>query len=205
MNQDEFTHSYWTYYLTLESDFISTLRYVELDEKNYSTFSVEYVKQYQAICSELDVLSKNLCSLLEPTGNFTTMPDYTEIILGSFPEIPNKQVKAKWKEVLSPWSDWKGNPEYQSPSWWSNYNKVKHNRSNKDTEGNFYFEEANLGNVLNALAGLFVLEMYSYKKISEEQNERFTIPLPKSQLFELIGWEPHLAAFGGNNVIFEVE
>ncbi|KYD30315.1 hypothetical protein [Parageobacillus toebii] len=204
MKQEEFIQSYWTYYLTLEADFMSTLRYVELNEENFSTFSVEYVKQYQTICSELDVLCKKLCNLLVPTKNPNKMPEYTEIILINYPEIPKKQIKTKNNIILKPWSQWKHTPKYQSPNWWSNYNNVKHNRFGQDEEGNIYFKQANLGNVLNALAGLFTLEMYGYKKISEDQKEKVTIPLPKSQLFELIDWEPNIVPFDSSKVIFEI-
>ena len=44
-------------------------------------------------------------------------------------------------------SHWSAAPNYKSPDWWSPYNKVKHDRL-------LYYKDANLKNVLNALAAL---------------------------------------------------
>lgn len=207
MRQQDFIHNFWTYYLTLEEDFINTLRYVELDESNYSTYSVEYVKQYQTICSELDVLCKTLCKLIDTRSTPKNMYDYTTIILQSFQDILEKEVLTKKRLHLIPWGDWKidsKDSSYASPAWWKNYNDVKHNRAITDESGDSYYKRANLENVLNSLAGLFVLEMYAYKKISEEEGQKVTIPIPKSQLFELVGWENKFFVSADGGMMFEI-
>lgn len=205
MRQQEFIHNYWMYYLNLETDFMNTLRYVELDERNYSTYSVEYAKQYQAVCSEIDVLCKKLCELIDSRSNVKNMREYTTSLLSEYPDTPSKEVKVKNRLTLKPWIEWQLEPVYISPTWWSDYNKVKHNRTGSDNEGDTYFMQANLGNVLKALTGLFVLEMYAYKKISEDENMEIKIPLPKSQFFELTNWESNVIVPDNINMIFTTE
>lgn len=147
------------YYLTLENDFINTLRYVELDEVNFKAYSIEFTKQYQSICSEIDVLCKEFCHLIDSVNSVENMREYTEILLNTYSEIIDKEVKIKNRLILMPWKDWKKSPDYHSPDWWSKYNKVKHNRTSTDRAGDVFFKQGNMGNVLNSLTGLFVLEM----------------------------------------------
>ena len=78
MNRDEFCKHHWEYYLVLERDFLETERYVsfELGENylydgishtdlgNSMSFSDEFIKQYQGICSEVDVIMKTICKEL---------------------------------------------------------------------------------------------------------------------------------------------
>ena len=55
-NVNIFVKSYWNYYLELEEQFISTKKFVEFDVSNSTTYSVEYLKLFQAVCSEIDVV-----------------------------------------------------------------------------------------------------------------------------------------------------
>ena len=55
-NVREFVKSFWSYYLELERQFLETKRYVEFSENNSKAYSVEYLKLYQAICSEIDTV-----------------------------------------------------------------------------------------------------------------------------------------------------
>lgn len=194
MTLEEFCKQHWDYYLMLERDFLEVERYVSFDlGDNYlydgstpsdlgnsRTFSNEFVKQYQAICSEVDVLMKSIC--VELSGQSTNaqsaddMEDYTLVVLNHWGNI--KQQKVKLKDIkLQPFINWETTPNYKSPDWWSPYNKVKHKRLAN-------FEKANLKNVLNALAGLFILECYLVKYIGDRDNTR-DVPNDRSKLFEL--------------------
>lgn len=55
---DTFIRDYWKYYLMLEEEFMDTFKYVEFSKDNYKTFSVEYLKLFQVVCSEIDVVGK---------------------------------------------------------------------------------------------------------------------------------------------------
>ena len=203
----EFEQKYWNYYLTLENDFMETQRYVSIDEDNYITFSVEYAKQYQTICSEIDVICKDYCKFLEPDIKAENIMGYASVLLNHKPDLITRIVKIKTVAtvVLNPWCDWKtdnvspfdrGSEENNSPVWWTYYNKVKHNRTGLDSDNKEFFKYANQINTLNSLAGLFILVMYYYKDIAlSESQDNVTIPNPPSRLFELKDWEKQFILF----------
>ncbi len=58
-----FENNYWKYYKELENEFLQTRRYVEFCAENMNTYSVEYLKLYQAVCSEIDVIGKAMAKL----------------------------------------------------------------------------------------------------------------------------------------------
>lgn len=58
--------NYWEYYRELEDEFLMTRRYVDFEEKNFTTYSVEYLKLYQAVCSEIDVVGKAMAQIADP-------------------------------------------------------------------------------------------------------------------------------------------
>lgn len=188
MNREEFLAKYWSYYLAIEEDFIKTLRYVELNEANYKTFSIEYVKQYQTICSEFDTICKEICLFYvkEDVGEIEkekidwNIKKYSEIILENYPKVIEEQVVVKtYKDIkLSPYKEWK----YQSPKWWKEYNSVKHKRNE-----NFLY--ANLENVINSLAALYILEKKLLKLVCEESKNDYDIPDEDSNIFKIEGGE----------------
>lgn len=57
--------NYWEYYRELEDEFLMTRRYVDFEEKNFTTYSVEYLKLYQAVCSEIDVVGKAMAQIAD--------------------------------------------------------------------------------------------------------------------------------------------
>ena len=68
-NTRTFIRQYWNFFETLEDDFIETERYVSLDEDNFDTFSIEYNRLYQSVCSEIDVVAKYLCGVGNSKAN----------------------------------------------------------------------------------------------------------------------------------------
>lgn len=164
MDREEFLNTYWRYYELLETDFKNSIRYVSLDEKNYNTFSVEYARLLQAICSEIDVLFKELCSCLNKKGN--NISDYADILLKNDSTIPDRIIYLKMYHrgfEICPFKNWKkGN----APTWWGSYNEIKHHRKEN-------MQKANQKNVLYALAGLFLLENILLKNIILENKETY--------------------------------
>ena len=57
---------YWEYYLELEDEFYQVKKYIQFDKANYKTFSIELLKLYQAICSEIDVIGKQIALHFNP-------------------------------------------------------------------------------------------------------------------------------------------
>ena len=205
MDRKGFCKHHWEYYLVLEKDFIQSERYISFDlGENYLydniehsdtgnslTFSNEYIKQYQAICSEVDAILKSICKELDnPNANKMDI-GYTPTILAKWPNIQTQKVRFRDIE-LEPLSSWTNTP-YHSPDWWSPYNDVKHERINN-------YKSANLKNVLNALAGLFILENYYVKYIGDRYND-MDVPNDISTLFEMVDFETRERVIGRNTYI----
>lgn len=186
MNKNEFTNKYWSYYLLLESDFMKTNRYMQISDKNYNAFSIEYAKQIQSVCGELDTVFK-LASMIDFNTN-GSIKKYKPAILERYNEITSNEVIVPAYELsIKPFDDW-NNSNINSPQWWKDYNKIKHQRSNS-------LEAANLKNMISSLAGLFLLEMYILVEICKKEYEgtmsSFTFYGPRfpSKLFIIKDWE----------------
>jgi len=205
MNRDEFCRLHWSYYLVLEKDFLDVERYISFDfgdnymygsqgvtdVANSCTFSNEFVKQYQAICSEVDVILKSICREL---GNrdANAMPAYTDEVLKRWNNIPGQKVKLNSIE-LQPFQNWRSSPTYNAPDWWQPYNGVKHERLEN-------FRNANLKNVANALAGLYVLELYLVKFIGKRDHDK-DVPDDVSKLFEILDFETDNTVIGRDSYL----
>lgn len=50
----------------MENEFLSVRRYVDFQEGNFKTYSIEFLKLYQAICSEIDVIGKAMAVECNP-------------------------------------------------------------------------------------------------------------------------------------------
>ncbi len=217
MTLAEFKGTCWSYYLTLEEDVLNVEPYVSFHPDNYRCFSNEFIKLYQAICSEIDALCKEYCKYITKTPfekgkckidtnccakkkekNEKCRIDincYAKCILGKHPEIEKqtvdvlRYVNRELTLELTPWKGWSpGTP----PEWWKKYNKVKHDRFNSDTTdtNKRNYQHANLENVLNAQAALYVLEEKLFTVLVIDETRR-TRPLrvprgtlsPESSLF----------------------
>ena len=193
---ESFYNNHWKYYLVLEKDFLKTQRYVEIDLGgdtsyitntkgtnigNSRTFSIEYLKQYQAICSELDTISKIICEYLG-YRDCKNIKEYTEVILDKYGDITSEVVEVLTLKhfELRPYEEWTKGEKYKSPTWWKNYNKVKHNRVKN-------YKNANLKNVISALSGLYLLELYFLRRLSTK-GDRYILH-DQSEIFNVIGWK----------------
>ena len=200
---ESFTNQYWEYFLTLEKDFLNTERYLTFDEDNFRSFSVEFAKLMQTICSEIDVLLKEYCKFLKNDYRSDTIAKYAYIITSHRKEILNQEVFLKKKKHIKfkPWEKWeytlnldaKGIQKVNGtpPQWWTMYNKIKHERTTfSKTHKKHFFKFANLENVLNALSGLFIIEMYFYKDIVVKIDKNFPLyPFERSFMFDIDEWD----------------
>lgn len=176
MNRNDFQKVFWLYYLNLEERFINTTKYVEVAKDNYSTYSIEYTSLLLSICSEIDVIFKEICGFNQ--NDHKCIKDYFNIVNVKFPDILKEKVAFSFASIeLTPFLDWK---EDKSPFWWENYNDVKHGRLNN-------FMVGNLENVLNALAALYILERYQLKNIVDKSSSKNEPDIPDipSKIFNL--------------------
>lgn len=213
-NTQNFIRQYWNFFETLEDDFIATERYVSLDEENFDTFSIEYNRLYQSVCSEIDVVAKFLCELL---GNQSSnkIYEYCDVITSHCGKFTSEEVTVKHTITLQPWDNWAvtGKSQSSNPEWWTLYNKVKHSRQTLCTDSNSrwnnkpYYKCATQHNVLSSLAGLYALEFYCLLLIckqdcdanDDEANSIYNamLPLFLSKLFSMPSWYGcHLSFIG---------
>jgi hypothetical protein len=201
ITRDEFLQRYWNYYLLLEKDFLYTERYVAIDELNFNSYSNEYIKQYQTICSEIDVIAKSFCKELDSHFRGSTIDVYCKVIVDNNSDFSCRIIKVKNKNIeITPWRNWNYTVEVQrdgtirpvadNPNWWKKYNKIKHNRTTINNEtGLPYYKLANQENTLNALAALFQLEMYYHRLLQRNHFPNdIDIPEPVSTLFDVKDW-----------------
>ena len=179
MNKEEFLSKIWSYYIMLENDFSKTFQYVEPVEGNKDCFSKEFNKELLSIGSEIDIVCRELCMVIEGK-NFEQVKNYSivnyrEIIAQNENFMKESCIFISNEEILEPWNEWK---KYDSPQWWRAYNDIKHNRLVNDNH--------KLGNFLNvklSLAALFIICRVLYSKQYEKE------PFPSSSLFKMNNWK----------------
>ena len=180
--------SHWNYFLALERDVEHLSRYVEFSTNNWDAYSLEMARIILAAASEADVLLKSLSARVCPEAKAENILGYKEVLAESFPDIPMFEVLLpRWGLNLTPWSNWANN---EVPLWWTAYNKVKHHRDNE-------FHRANLHHTLNAVAALYVINLYFYRDQAVEAKL-----IPMQSLFR-----PSNEHFGGttfNDVEFGI-
>ena len=169
----------WDYYLVLENQFIDTLKYVEPvdlndnSQLNVYTFSKMYNQLLLTIGSEVDVILKQLCKKVSDK-DAENIGDYMNIIK-NYKNFSNQGCEYIYNnKTIYPWIDFNNK---KSPQWWRDYNNLKHNRLNKR-----YFKLGNYNNVVNALAGLFVLCRILYREYFEKE------PFNRSKIFKMHNW-----------------
>lgn len=193
-----FIKSYWEYYLELETQFIETKRFVAFDISNSKTFSVEYLKLYQAVCSEIDVVGKEIASSMNSNfkvTNDTNIKKWGYQVQRAFPTLKDTIICFDDVEDIQPFKNWeyelaptKNNPHNlrivdnkRTIQWWTNYNKVKHRRIGL-IAGTKNFELANQRNLILAFSALFLLEKMYIKYLLTKDTQ----DIEESKLFKII-------------------
>lgn len=143
---------YWDYYIALENDLLACRRYVEFDASNMGSYSVEFMRLLLATCSEVEVLCKQLCQRISPEAKREHMAHYRTTLdpvlsLSTF-QVEDLQTLRQFPPFVS-WI------RRDSPSWWDACIQLQHDRSR-------HYETATLEHSINALAGLYVLNLYHH-------------------------------------------
>lgn len=192
-----FIKSYWNYFIELEEQLISTKRFIAFDKVNNKTFSIEYLKLLQATCSEIDVVAKIIAQYFDEKVKYKTIQQWGFTIQNAFPEIENISVVFNDEETLKPWEKWKyeeyldkkGHMRYRlaknckTPQWWTAYNKVKHERTTYYDGEKTNYMRANQGNLILAMAALFILEDKFIAVLSDDDKR---ISHTESRLFRIV-------------------
>jgi len=192
---------YWNYYLSLESQFENSRRYVSFDNANYSTYSIEYVQLLQAICSEIDVVGKVIAQYSNKdfiVDNSTNITKWGFEVQKCFKGIDLKTIYFDNSKEIVPFKKWKYkngttkqkpivyfDDTYKTPQWWLAYNDVKHARTTVDEKEQIQnYKKANLKNVIYALGALYILNMILLQKFAGlNLDSQKTYSVKESSLF----------------------
>jgi hypothetical protein len=145
---------HWNYFLAIEKDLENVSRYIEFCENNLPTYSITLTHILLSASSEVDVIMKQLCSLVDKTTTTDNIDQYRSVIKKNLMSFIEEEISIeRFGLNFKPWENWSNEI---NPKWCCSYNKVKHQRNN-------YFQEANLQNTLNAVGGLLISVIYYYK------------------------------------------
>lgn len=140
---------HWNYFFCIKDDVLALSRWMEFSRDNEAVYSIELARLLMTASAECDVVAKALCLAIEPDTPLPGIGAYRECIQRSIPDISSAVVEIpRFGKTLHPWSSWRS--AEHPPLWWTANNKVKHHRGE-------HFNQANLKNVLNSVAGLLVL------------------------------------------------
>ena len=169
MKLEEFERVYWNYYLLLENRVLELEPYIEFAKSNYNTYSLKIKDLLISVCCEVEQLFILIIgeeSSIEGYVNFLNSDNF-------YGKVKADSVKFKNIDTFHPFVTNDKNQLF----WWKAHNSLKHNRVNS-------FLKANLENLLNALAGLYLLEIYYYNKTYFQTNlEETTVPNNVSKIF----------------------
>jgi hypothetical protein len=164
---------------------------VTLSNDNYSTYSGAYLNLLLDIGSEIDVIIKEYCKLLDESFSGENIIKYLECIKKHESEFFIQAITVYNEDsILTPWCNYNASGDIISPYWWTVYNKCKHNRTEIGIINEIkqeYYKFANLEYTLSALAGLYQVNLFLYKIVIKDANLKVEAPLPGSRLFKFKG------------------
>ena len=190
--------NFWDYYIELEQEMLATRKYVAFTKENGKTYSIEYLKLYEAVCSEIDVFGKALASKLDNSFKVdrrTNIQKWWFVVQDWYFELAKKEVVFCGEYEISPWDGFKTEWYYDNqnrhkcrlangsniPKWWSAYNVVKHSRVDPKGSNAENYKGANLYNLSLAFAALYTLERNALNQLGDMNEEQL---LARSVLFE---------------------
>ena len=155
------------------------------------------VEQEHLLLALLEQDNSLIKELLKKISTTDGLEDELRNIVNNMPQITKARVFFTNGYVVKPWDkfgytqylDKNGNVRYKllpncnTPSWWSDYNKMKHQRTSRNSDGEINFVKANLKNMVLSLAALFSLEALYMDIITPEIGPDCNIE--ENQLFEL--------------------
>ena len=203
MERSAFLEYYWNNYMLHEKRFIALTDYVDICVQNAQTCSDEIITQYLSVCSSLETALKLLADIkgLEAASFLAYMEVLQSCASFSFDQ-PIELLRGKGMNYVVPFEDYNPN---KAPAWWSNHNKVKHNRVESYELGTFII-------LLQALSALYFVNMILAKTLGDQWQRRkdegvleecledscIDVPNDVSKLFRLVGWETRHTVLGFN-------
>ena len=199
ITRHQFLRLHWGQYSVLEKGFQELLEYVDLRPCNMATCSNRIAMQLVTVCTVTESTIREMYGLPRSVKAHAM----AEALLSDPLFSPDAEVVVVEaldpRYTVCPWESLGDAGGPAIPVWWDSYNAVKHHRFES-------FERANLESLLNAMAGLYYLEMLYAKRVGDywyeqygNQNSDDTMDVPNdvSRLFWLKNWETrrHVSGF----------
>jgi len=176
---------FWSFYLSLENDFMNTVNYVHPSQENLNTFSSQYSKIILTCAIEFESISKIFVKHISSDNRAGNIGDIKQSLLREFPNIHSNIVSMqKYGIKMQPLEEWGTN---QRLNWWSSYTSIKHNRHKN-------FNKANLENTLNSLSALLIINVYYYRYVYNYQH------LSGNKLLDMAGMGEAIVCAPSNDV-----
>ena len=204
MDIDKFLNKHWFMYHRFENEFLKIDNTIPIDLENFETFSYAYIRILASICAEFNECFKNFSKF--NGHDYNSINQYKQFIIDDFPDFFTSEItfnKIGCDSItLYPFKYWDSEDKI---NWWEINNNLKHNR-NELINGEEIYKCANQINILNALSGLFQLDMYFYKDIIENSSNdnEFYFPMPQSKIFYLENWGNYKQYLISSNVAFSL-
>lgn len=167
------THNlYWSVYQNLEKELIELSNHIHIDDKQLKVYSMKIAELLIRTCVEIESIAKELYSLNDGGKKLEKVFFDTDCLLHlrKIWKISYKKVQVisnnfyLSKNILQPLKNaHKG--AGKSDLWLRAYQAIKHNRSDN-------LEKANLENLLNSMAALFILNLYYRNNAFDLGNDR---------------------------------
>jgi hypothetical protein len=160
---------YWPVYERLEKEFLELTFFISLEDVHLKVFSVKLADLLLRIGAENENSAKTLAHKLGHKNiQRSNFPSLGNILCSSI-SLETKSIEIMWiyqslsAKTITPFSTWSKTKSI-NPVWYDAYNKLKHDRNSN-------FRAANYGNVLEGLAGLFILNLWLRKDEIERISE----------------------------------
>ncbi|KAF6578407.1 hypothetical protein G9G54_14145 [Paenibacillus sp. EKM212P] len=166
---------FWPIYRKLESEFTELSYYISIDKQQLKTYSIKIADLILRAVSECENIAKELCKkekikFRDKKGqirDYVTFHEYIEE-LDKMYNLKYKLVACDFENIKKGTFDIKHDPfrkeritrngkDKEIWRWYNSYNLIKHDRIKN-------FKEANMGNLINSLAALFLLNVYYMDK-----------------------------------------
>jgi hypothetical protein len=152
---------HWNYFLALERDLEAVSRYIEFSSDNMKVYSIALTHILLSASSEVDVILKQLCALINSSRTAENINHYRKIVQENIPAFSSEEIEMpRYGLSLKPWDNWISG---KNPDWWGGYNRIKHQRD-------LHYQEANLENVIRAMGGLLIALLYYYQRAFEKES-----------------------------------
>jgi len=107
-------YNHWDYFIALEHDLETISRYIEFNEKNYNTYSIELSHLLLAASSEVDVVLSSLCGLINSKISHNNIHDYQKTIKEYLPELCKEKVTfPRYGLSIEPFRNWESNDDLE--------------------------------------------------------------------------------------------